>query len=93
MSEQNNKNREELESSATSADQPEYSDSKSNGSIPFWRVMLSVIQAAFGVQNKKNKERDFSQGKLMPFIVAALIFTLVFVVGLILIVKLVLSTA
>lgn len=50
-----------------------------NEKIPFWRVMLSVIQASIGVQNAKNRERDFSQGKLLPFIVAALLFTGFFV--------------
>lgn len=59
--------------------------------IPFWRVMLSVIQAGFGVQNSKNRERDFTQGKLLPFIVAALIFTVCFVLAVMLAVNLALN--
>lgn len=59
--------------------------------IPFWRVMLSVIQASFGVQSAKNKERDFSQGKLLPFIAAALIFTVCFVLLVMLAVRLALN--
>lgn len=59
--------------------------------IPFWRVMLSVIQASIGVQNSKNRERDFSQGKLLPFIVAALIFTSCFVLAVMLAVNLALG--
>jgi len=62
-----------------------------NGDIPFWRVVISVIQASFGVQNRGNRERDFKQGKVLPFVVAALLFTTVFVLALILVVKLVLS--
>jgi hypothetical protein len=59
------------------------------GSLPFWRVMFSVIQAAFGVQNQQNKERDFAEGKVFPFIVAAILFTVIFVGVLLLIVSLV----
>jgi len=60
--------------------------------IPFWRIMLSVIQASIGVQNSKNRERDFSQGKLLPFIVAAVLFTAFFVLAVMLVVNLVLSS-
>ncbi len=59
--------------------------------IPFWRVMLSVIQASIGVQNSKNRERDFTQGKLLPFILAALIFTACFVLAVMLAVNLALN--
>lgn len=54
-------------------------DSEKPGKIPFWRMMLSVMQASFGVQNKKNKERDFASGSITGFVVAALIFTTIFV--------------
>lgn len=47
--------------------------------IPFWRIMLSVMQASIGVQNSKNRQRDFTEGSLVPFIVAALLFTGCFV--------------
>ena len=60
--------------------------------LSFWQVVLSVIQASFGVQSKKNRERDFKQGKLVTFIVAALIFTSLFVGTLLLIVKSVLNS-
>ena len=63
----------------------------SEKSLPWWRVMLSVIQAAFGVQNQANRERDFSTGSIWPFVIAALVFTLVFVGVLGLVVKLVLA--
>lgn len=58
--------------------------------IPFWRMMLSVMQASFGVQNKKNKERDFSSGSITGFVIAALIFTTVFVLVIVSIVRMVL---
>jgi hypothetical protein len=59
--------------------------------IPFWRVVLSVIQASFGVQSKENRERDFKQGSWVPFVVAALIFTALFVVILLSVVRFVLA--
>lgn len=59
--------------------------------LPFWRVMLSVFQAAFGVQNQSNRERDFKQASIVPFVVAALIFTLALVGGLVVVVGLVLG--
>ena len=60
--------------------------------LPFWYVVLSVIQASFGVQSVNNRERDFKQGRLTTFIVAALLFTSIFVATLLLIVRWVLST-
>lgn len=58
--------------------------------IPFWRMMVSVMQASFGVQNKKNKERDFSSGSITGFVAAALIFTTVFVLVIVSVVRMVL---
>jgi hypothetical protein len=62
-----------------------------NGKIPFWRVVLSVIQASFGVQSKENRERDFKQGSWVPFVIAALVFTAVFVLVLLAVVRVVLA--
>lgn len=59
--------------------------------IPFWRVVLSVVQASFGVQSKENRERDFKQGSWLPFVVAGLLFTAAFVLALLLVVKTVLT--
>lgn len=58
--------------------------------IPFWRVVLSVIQASFGVQNPANRQRDFSSRSIWPYVIAALIFTVVFVLSIAFVVKLVL---
>ena len=57
---------------------------------PFWRNMLSVMQASFGVQSQENKERDFANGSITGFIAAALIFTVLFVLTLVVVVKTVL---
>lgn len=56
--------------------------------IPFWRVVLSVLQASFGVQSNTNRERDFGSRSIWPFVVAALLFTVIFILVLSFIVKL-----
>lgn len=58
--------------------------------ISFWKVVLSVLQASFGVQSSKNRERDFTHGKVLPFVIAALIFTAIFVITIMLVVQMVL---
>ena len=53
----------------------------------------SPLAAAFGVQSSRNRERDFTSGKLSHFIIAGIVFTILFVVGMVMVVRLVLSTA
>lgn len=43
------------------------------------QVISSVLAAALGVQNSKNRERDFEQGRAGTFIAAGIIFTLLFI--------------
>jgi hypothetical protein len=57
----------------------------------FLEVTMSVMAAAFGVQNSKNRERDFTKGNPLVFIAAGLIFTVVFVLTIVGIVSLVLA--
>lgn len=59
--------------------------------LSFWQIALSTVAAAFGVQKRANKERDFAQGKPLHFIIAGIIFTALFVVTIIVIVNVVLS--
>ena len=54
-------------------------------------LLLSTLAAAFGVQTKKNHERDFQQGKIGHYIAAGIIFTLIFIFAIIALVKLALS--
>jgi hypothetical protein len=56
-------------------------------------VIKSVLASFFGVQSNKNRERDFQQGSPAQFIIVGLILTILFIVGMILIVKLILATA
>lgn len=58
-----------------------------------WQVVGSTVASAFGVQSSRNRERDFSHGKASHFIIAGVVFTVLFVLGVILVVNLVLSAA
>jgi len=58
-----------------------------------WQVVGSTVASAFGVQSRRNRERDFSHGKPSHFIIAGVVFTVLFVLGVILVVNLVLSAA
>lgn len=44
------------------------------------QLLHSVLAAAFGVQTGKNRTRDFTHGNPLHFIVAGILFTLLFVV-------------
>ncbi len=66
-------------------------DSPSGQKLPFWRMLLSVMQASFGVQSEANKERDFANGSIKGFVVAALIFNVLFVLTIVMVVRSVLS--
>jgi hypothetical protein len=57
----------------------------------WWQIVLSTVAAAFGVQSRSNQERDFEHGNLTTYIVSGVIFTLVFITGVIFVVGRVLS--
>jgi hypothetical protein len=46
-------------------------------------VASSVLAAAFGVQSRKNSERDFTKGNPVVFVIAGLIFTILFIMTII----------
>jgi Protein of unknown function (DUF2970) len=56
-------------------------------------MLQSVMAAAFGVQSGKNRSRDFSRGKPSHFILLGVIFTTLFVLVLLGVVKLILHLA
>ena len=56
-------------------------------------LMGSVVASAFGVQTNKNRERDFQQGKFHHFVIAGIIFAVLFILAVAGIVKLVMSSA
>ena len=64
-----------------------------DGKPSFIDVIKSVLASFFGVQSDKNRRRDFQQGNLAQFIIVGLVLTVLFIVGMILIVKLILASA
>jgi hypothetical protein len=51
------------------------------------QVIKSTLSAFIGVQSTANRQQDFEQGSLTTCIIAGLIFTVVFVVGIIFLVS------
>ncbi len=58
----------------------------------FFSLVISTIGAAFGVQSKKNYERDFKHGNIKVFIAAGIIFTGLFIFTVLTIVNTVLES-
>ncbi len=56
----------------------------------FLSTLQSVFAAAFGVQSQKKREEDFASGSPVAFIVAGILFTVVFVLTLLTVVRTVL---
>lgn len=66
------------------------SNNSNNDKVSFFTILQSTLAAAIGVQSEKNRQRDFKHGKPLYFIIAGLIFIVVFIVVIITIVQLVL---
>lgn len=47
--------------------------------MEYFKIIKSVFSAMIGVQKRKNLEEDFSKQSVMPFIIAGILMTLVFV--------------
>lgn len=63
-----------------------------SGSPGVLKVMQSILAGAFGVQSDKRREEDFSSHSPWPYIIAGILFTAGFVIGLIVIVQMVLAS-
>jgi hypothetical protein len=66
--------------------------SNTDNNSGFKTTAKSVGAAFFGVQSKKNRERDFNEGKLSHFIIAGIIGVALFIGILIAVVSLVLPS-
>lgn len=51
------------------------------------QVFKSVLAAFVGIQSEKNRKKDFETGSLSTFVIAGLIFTILFVCALIFLVS------
>lgn len=56
-------------------------------------VVKSVLASFFGVQSDKNRQRDFQYGNPAQFIIVGIVLTVVFIIGMIMIVRLILASA
>jgi hypothetical protein len=75
----------------TKADEAQKADA--DAPLSFWQIAGSAVAAAFGVQSRANRERDFTRGKPLHFIVAGVVFTALFVLTVAMVVQLVLRNA
>ena len=55
-------------------------------------VVKSVAASAIGVQSDANRERDFAQKSIVPYVVVGVVFVVIFVLTLALVVSLVLPS-
>lgn len=63
------------------------------GGITLLTIIASMFAGWIGVQSKKNRERDFQHGKFSHFVIGGVIFLILFVLAVVGVVQLVLSTA
>lgn len=68
-------------------------DSKNENRPGLLSIIASTLAAAIGVQSQRNQQRDFKAGNIYHFILAGLIFTVLFIGAIALIVKTVLSNS
>lgn len=54
----------------------------SENTSSLWQVFRSVAAGAFGVQSEKNRQQDFQQKSIVPFVVAGIVFVILLVIGL-----------
>lgn len=73
-----------------SEQQLQRNDDQDEPPLTLRQMLQSVLAAAFGVQNDRNRTRDFSHGKPCHFVALGLLFTLGFVLLLYAAVRLVL---
>jgi hypothetical protein len=69
------------------------SNDEAKQSMGFLSVIGSVFAAGLGVQNSKNRERDFKQGNFKVFVLSGVIFTLLFIGAVYTIVQVVLKSS
>lgn len=68
------------------------SQAEDEDGLTLLQLIGSALAAGFGVQSSANRKRDFSKGKPSQFITIGILFTVLFVLIMVGIVNLVLST-
>lgn len=64
-----------------------------NKSLTFGQMAMSTLAAAFGVQSSANRNRDFTKGKPLHFILFGIGFTIILVLVVVTVVRTVLANA
>lgn len=77
----------------SNADDKDDSEKEDRPALSLMSIVASTLAAAIGVQNSKNRKRDFKSGRMLPFIIAGVVFTLVFIGTVLTVVNVVLSDA
>ena len=54
-------------------------------------LLLSIVAGLFGIQSRKNQERDFKSGKISNFVVAGVLSVLFILITMFVVVNIVLS--
>lgn len=54
------------------------------------QIAKSVIAAATGIQSQKNREQDFQHGSLSSYVIGGVLFTISFIIVIVLVVSIVL---
>lgn len=57
--------------------------------LGIWHYVKTSLAAAVGVQSNQNRELDFSQSSIIPYIITGVVFTALFVMTLIFVVSLI----
>ncbi|WP_086931814.1 DUF2970 domain-containing protein [Agarilytica rhodophyticola] len=65
--------------------------SGASNKVSYGSLIMSTLAAAVGVQNDKNLEKDFATSSPFPYIVAGIVFTVIFLACLIFIAKIALA--
>jgi hypothetical protein len=73
------------------ATEPNNEESTEGKAPNIFQVMGSVLAAFSGIQNKKNKERDFKHGNFKVFVAVGILFTLLFLFSVAMLVQLVID--
>lgn len=69
---------------------PESADSRKPRFID---IVKSTLAAAAGVQSNKNRERDFAHGNILAYVVSGLIFTVLFIMTVVMVVNMVIGAS
>jgi hypothetical protein len=67
------------------------SNAQQTGKPGVGSLVKSILAAAIGVQTDKNREKDFTQGNPLAFIIGGFVFTFLFIATIATIVGLILS--